>query len=178
MIGGDNVTIGEKIRSLRKEKGLTQKELGEKLGVSASMIGQYETSVRKPKYETVEKIAAVLGVHITDIVDMSDISPSLNASIPLMENLNAIFKRRLPGETITLSDEERTQMKELAKLISNVSDEVSNSSFLMNILRNEYISLFDKLNFRGKYLAVKMVSDLVDDPNNSGCPLCNPDMKL
>lgn len=54
--------IGARIRAARKEKGLTQEELGVKLGVSGSMIAQYETSKRKPKYETVERIAVVLGV--------------------------------------------------------------------------------------------------------------------
>lgn len=54
--------IGARIRAARKEKGLTQEELGVKLGVSGPMIAQYETSKRKPKYETVERIAVVLGV--------------------------------------------------------------------------------------------------------------------
>lgn len=52
------MTIGKKIQAFRKEKGLTQKELAQKLGVSASMIGQYETDIRRPKLETLEKISA------------------------------------------------------------------------------------------------------------------------
>ena len=48
--------IGEKIKAARKSAGLTQKELGEKLGVSAAMIAQYETGKRTPKISTIEKI--------------------------------------------------------------------------------------------------------------------------
>ena len=81
------MTIGKKIQAFRKEKGLTQKELAQKLGVSASMIGQYETDIRRPKLETLEKISAALGVAITDFIDISEISPSLNSAIPLTHKL-------------------------------------------------------------------------------------------
>lgn len=50
------MSIGEKIKTARKKAGLTQKELGEKLGVSAAMIAQYETGKRTPKISTIEKI--------------------------------------------------------------------------------------------------------------------------
>ena len=43
--------IGDRIKELRKEKGMTQKELANAMGVTASMIGQYETGIRIPKYE-------------------------------------------------------------------------------------------------------------------------------
>ena len=66
------MTVGERIRILRKEAGLTQKQLGEKLGVSASMIGQYETNSRKPKLETLIKIADYFGVSIDYFVGRSD----------------------------------------------------------------------------------------------------------
>lgn len=59
--------IGTKIKKYRKEKGLTQKELGKLLNVSGAMIAQYEKGIRKPKIETLDKIASALGVKIVDI---------------------------------------------------------------------------------------------------------------
>lgn len=169
------MTIGNKIQSLRKEKGLTQKELAQRLGVSASMVGQYETNIRKPKLETLEKFSEALNVSITEIIDISDISQSLNAAAPLIEKCRSIMDKGEPGETIVLSEEERSQIIEIAKLIGNVPDELEHSSFLINILRNEYISIFDKINLRGKFLAVKMVSDLEHNPENISCPFCRPE---
>ena len=49
------MNTGEMIKEARKKAGLTQKELGKRLGVSASMIAQYENSTRKPKLETLKK---------------------------------------------------------------------------------------------------------------------------
>ena len=56
--------IGDRIKELRREKGLTQRELADAMGVTASMIGQYETGIRIPKYETLERIAKALSVTI------------------------------------------------------------------------------------------------------------------
>ena len=41
--------IGENIRQARKNAGLTQKELGEKLGISAAAVGQFKKKGRQSK---------------------------------------------------------------------------------------------------------------------------------
>lgn len=51
------MTIGEKIRVLRKNKGLTQKKLGELSGTSETTIKQYESGKRTPQLEQLVKIA-------------------------------------------------------------------------------------------------------------------------
>lgn len=61
------MTTGKRIQRARKAAGLSQKELGEKLGVSASMIGQYENDLRIPKIETLQKIADALKVNLSDL---------------------------------------------------------------------------------------------------------------
>ena len=52
--------IGLRIKNRRKELGMTQAQLGEILGVSNSMVAQYETGSRKPKLETIKKVADAL----------------------------------------------------------------------------------------------------------------------
>ena len=70
-------TIGDAIRNERKKCNITQKELAERLGVSASMIAQYETGKRKPKLETMRKLAEALGVPMGYLVaNWSDYSTS------------------------------------------------------------------------------------------------------
>lgn len=45
----------------RKEKGLTQKQLAEAMGVTPTAITQYETGVRKPDIVKLKKLATILG---------------------------------------------------------------------------------------------------------------------
>lgn len=59
--------VGEKIKQERQNANMSQKELGEKLGVSQAMIGQYESGKRKPKVETLTKIANALDVPISKL---------------------------------------------------------------------------------------------------------------
>ena len=49
-------------KRLRTSSGLTQAEMAEKLGISRSTIGMYETGAREPDFETLEKIADFFNV--------------------------------------------------------------------------------------------------------------------
>lgn len=58
----------DKMREERKKKGLSQRELGEKVGMSQQMIAQYENGNRNPKKETIEKIAIALEVPASEFL--------------------------------------------------------------------------------------------------------------
>lgn len=75
------MTIGEHIRETRKGKGLSQKELGKILGVSGAMIGQYETGQRKPRLDTLQRIAAALGVDWTELVPVDQRATTIVAHV-------------------------------------------------------------------------------------------------
>ena len=51
-----------RIKELRKANGWTQEELANKLGVSRSRVGMYETGQRKPDFEALEAIADLFNV--------------------------------------------------------------------------------------------------------------------
>lgn len=54
--------IGEKIKSFRKQKKLTQDQLGQLVDLSGVAIMRYEKGQREPNRETIEKIATALEV--------------------------------------------------------------------------------------------------------------------
>lgn len=61
----DPVTFAEKIKALRKKAGLTQRALGEKIGVSTRTVGSYESGQSYPKSrETYEKMAELFHVRL------------------------------------------------------------------------------------------------------------------
>lgn len=65
--------LAVRLKMLREEKGLTQAELAERLHVTRGAIAQYETGKRRPKIDTIQKIAAALEVELADILDFSDL---------------------------------------------------------------------------------------------------------
>ena len=54
------VEFGQRLRDLRKQKNLTQKQLADLIGVKNSIISFYEVGDRFPSPEIVIKLAAVL----------------------------------------------------------------------------------------------------------------------
>ena len=66
------MTTGEKIKAARKKAGLTQKELGRRIGVAYQTLAQWENDLRKPKYATLQRIAAALNVEWTELVPEED----------------------------------------------------------------------------------------------------------
>lgn len=59
--------LGRKIQKLRREKGITQEQLADKLGVSTTWIGYIETGYRRPNLRLLYKIARALGIKVKDI---------------------------------------------------------------------------------------------------------------
>lgn len=74
------MTVAENIKRIRIARGITQKQLGERCGMSESTLRQYEIGYRNPKIETLHKIAKGLGVSIILLVEgCEDKYPLTNA---------------------------------------------------------------------------------------------------
>lgn len=61
------MSIGENIKKLRKEKGLTQKQLAKECGLSIATIQGYEQGKYEPKYITLLKLCDILGTNLSEI---------------------------------------------------------------------------------------------------------------
>ena len=64
--------IGEKIKIARKRAGMTQEQLGQKIGVTGVAVMRYERGERQPKVETLLSIAHHLNVPITDFINFDE----------------------------------------------------------------------------------------------------------
>ena len=61
-------SIGDRIRETRINKGMTQQQVADSIGVTYQNISQYERGLRTPKNETLIKIADALGVSIYELI--------------------------------------------------------------------------------------------------------------
>ncbi|MCY1690045.1 XRE family transcriptional regulator [Exiguobacterium sp. SL14] len=70
MRGGRRLySIGQKIKNLRLQKGLTQEELGERTDLSKGYISQLEREISSPSIETLFHLLEVLGISPKDFFD-------------------------------------------------------------------------------------------------------------
>ena len=89
-------SIGQKIRQIRIEKGLTQKQLGDMCGIADSNIRKYETGRQKPKLETLERIANALDIKTAQLCfDEYSFDEALGFHIDRINLMKAIDK--IPG---------------------------------------------------------------------------------
>lgn len=65
-------SIGENIRRLRMEHGMTQEQLATELNTTKSAISKYELNMRAPRYETVEKMASIFRTTTGQILNKSN----------------------------------------------------------------------------------------------------------
>lgn len=62
------MNLGEQIKKYRKAKGMTQKELAEKIGKGYSTVQKYELNLTQPPVEVIKEIAIVLEVPMIDLL--------------------------------------------------------------------------------------------------------------
>ena len=62
------MSLGEKIKLLRKSKNLTQNELGKLLNVSFQAVSKWEKNVSQPDIETIKKICEIFEINVDDFL--------------------------------------------------------------------------------------------------------------
>lgn len=68
------LNLGERITQLRKQQNLSQDELAKKVGVSRTIIGNYERDTNTPSIEVLLKIAKAFNVSIDFLVGEGKLS--------------------------------------------------------------------------------------------------------
>ena len=67
--------FGNNFRLLRKQSGMTQKEVAERLAIHQSNISDWETNVARPEYENLIKLAVLYNVTIEELLGLPESFP-------------------------------------------------------------------------------------------------------
>jgi len=100
-------TLGDRVRTIRKRRGLTQIELAGNSGVSASLIRKLEQgAIAEPRSETVRRLAVALKVPTTRLTSRHDdpppARPDVDAWAPVQRALEGRHEGSAPDEPVTL----------------------------------------------------------------------------
>lgn len=88
------MTIGDKIQYYRKQKGLSQEELGQLLTVSRQTVSQWETGQTSPTVDNLVRLKEVLGISVDELL-----SPEMG------------IQAKVPSETIKEEPLERYETR-------------------------------------------------------------------
>ena len=66
------MSLGDRLRQLRQEKGLTQAQLGAYFNLAESSISLYESGKRSPDYATLKRLVAFFAVTADYLLDYND----------------------------------------------------------------------------------------------------------
>lgn len=151
--------FGIKLRSIRKEKGITQKVLADKAGMSFMTIQRYESGERTPKISDIERIASALCVPWQQLIAYTDfeITPTSNGHYFVGQpnaELTEKFRKNLEKHYPVCEDE----CEAIKVMFAGVGGEARNawSGALLN--------LYDELNDDGQNEALKRVEELTQIP--------------
>ena len=68
-----NKSMGEIISTLRREKGMTQKELADMLNITDKAVSKWERDIACPDTMTIPKLAEILGVSIEELMNAKSV---------------------------------------------------------------------------------------------------------
>lgn len=103
------MSIGNNIRNIRKEKGMTLQQIADIMGCSPQLISQYESGKRQPKLETLKKIATVLECEVSDINEhIYILHPAKITPEDIQDaEVRKILKKYESGETLTPEEQQK-----------------------------------------------------------------------
>lgn len=64
--------MGDKLKSLRIEKKLTQKQVADRIGLAISAVSSYESGSRYPSYDVLVRLAHIFHVSTDYLLGMTD----------------------------------------------------------------------------------------------------------
>ena len=148
------MTIGERIKFVRKQAGMTQQELADRLETSYVGISLWESGKRKPKPESLMRIAEVLDIPATYFTENGHISE---------QEYQATVQQHSEGAQEEVERWERV-CEELHKLHDDVVAEMRIGREKQSKHTDELLQIYEQLNAKGKRKLMAWAKDFSKIP--------------
>jgi transcriptional regulator with XRE-family HTH domain len=81
------VELGQKLRELRQELGMTQLQVANRIGVTSSIVSAYENDVRQPSYTALIKLATLFRVSTDYLLGVTETRETGNKNVISLDGL-------------------------------------------------------------------------------------------
>lgn len=110
--------LGERIKKLREDKGLTQADVCSAINISQSTLANYETNFRTPKLDVLLELANFYKVSLDYLLGRTDNPFPINEK-KIPKDLNKFLQQSeiiFDGDAYNLDDEERAMVMQSLKV--------------------------------------------------------------
>lgn len=150
--------ISSNITKYRKERGITQKELAENIGITPSTLSDYINLRSAPSFGVIQKLADFFGVQKTDIDSeyqlMNNIKSTGQSSVlsKITQISSELDEPRQKVVLDTASTQLEEQKKEQAKIVSIKSEQQKQGIDLADLVDDSKVDWDKWVSFDGKPL--------------------------
>ena len=124
------MTLGKKIRQLRRDQGMSQQVLSDKLGVTAQAVSKWENETSSPDISMLPSLASVFGVQIDDLFEYSRDKQFEKISNMIELKANITNKEFADAESFLLREIERNPEDHESN--STLADLYCTQAYLLN----------------------------------------------
>lgn len=89
------MTLGKRIATFRKEKGITQEELAQMLDISGQAVSKWENDLTCPDINTLPRLAQILGVTVDELLSGKKESAVVIVPEEQRKNIKDIVKKNI-----------------------------------------------------------------------------------
>ena len=118
----DQIKIGKLIAKQRKEKGLTQQELGDKVGVGYRAVSKWETGQTMPDISIINELSKNLGITTDELLNGELNKPKSSTSKPNKKYLLLLIPIIIIGIIIAIIIRQNNKVYEYDLISANQND--------------------------------------------------------
>ena len=148
------IKVGNNIKRIRKQKNISQKDMAKKLNMPSSTYSNYENNNREPNAATLRKIADILNVDISDLLNLNSpenessekyLSDDIN-TIQVIENLIKLCEFNINFNKLSSDDRELESSLKLAIKNNTIPlTYISNGHDNLDLTNAEFMKFTDKI---------------------------------
>ena len=148
------IKVGNNIKRIRKQKNISQKDMAKKLNMPSSTYSNYENNNREPNAATLRKIADILNVDISDLLNLNSpenessekyLSDDIN-TIQVIENLIKLCEFNINFNKLSSDDRELESSLKLAIKNNTIPlTYISNGHDNLDLTNAEFMKCTDKI---------------------------------
>ncbi len=155
--------FGERLRAIRKDRGLSQEQLAEILGTSKQVISRYENGQRAPKITIASEFAERLGIPLAALSGDAPSAPNLPSNVKRISDIKPQRVRLIgevaAGEPILAEEDYEAYIDVDAPIKADYALTVRGDSMEPTYLNGDVIYIRERPDVDDGQIAVVLVED-------------------